>query len=252
MLEGIDTSNLNGHPSTYAEEWWYIQAQFVIAQAIPRGNLTQTQLQQAKALGKYAGIYTWLWHDPSWRLGDQSVTQDQQLRLATVGGAALDMRPWLDAEDNQSAGWQVSIEQRKVDVLEALSVLDDFAADRGLPPAGIYTSQYFINLLFGGDLSFVGERKLWLAHYSMPPGSLIGGNVVAHQYASTPVDRDQMLEGEVGGVVVTPPETDCSGLVNALGYISGDVIAPLRSYKLAKVQRALAEIDRVAAQFGIT
>jgi GH25 family lysozyme M1 (1,4-beta-N-acetylmuramidase) len=249
MLEGIDTSNLNGDPSSYAEQWWYIQAQFVIAQAIPRGNLTQPQLQQAKSLGKYAGIYTWLWHDPSWRLGDRSVTQDQQIRLASAGDAPVDMRPWLDVEDNQSTGWQVGIGQRKADVLEALGVLDEFASGRGLPPAGIYTSQYFINLLFGGDLSFIGDRKLWLAHYSRPPGSLIGGNVVAHQYASTPVDRDQMLESEVEAV--SPPESDCSGLVNALGYISGDVIAPLRSYKLAKVKAALAEIDRVAAQFGI-
>ena len=246
MLEGIDTSNLQGTPSNYAGQWWYQQAQFVIVQAIPKGALTAPQLYQAEGAGKYCGIYTWLWHTPSWRLGDQTVEGDQLARLATVpDNAKLDMRPWLDVEDNISDGWAAPGNSgRKDDVLRAFDALDTWAAGRGLPEAGIYTSQYFIDLLFGGDESFLDGRKRWLANYSASAGGVIGGNVVAHQYTSDPVDRDVMLESEI---VSGPSAAD---VLQALSYIDHDVLAPLRSYKTGKVKAAVAEIDRVARQYG--
>jgi hypothetical protein len=206
-LNGIDVSNHQSSPSTYRSQPWYQEAQFVIAQAIPRpfpDGYTGEQLRAAKADGKYVGAYLWLWHDPTWRMGGTSVELDQRMRLATIpDDVPLDMRLWLDVEDNQSTGWNsVSIPQRVDDVNRALAVLDEWSYARGLPEAGIYWSTYFINLLFGG-VDYFG-RKQWKAHYGIEPGSLIGGPCVAHQYTSTPVDKNVMLESEI--VTASQPE----------------------------------------------
>lgn len=201
-LEGIDTSNLNGSPLHYEQTWWYQQAKFVIAQAIPRGPAsTADQLYNATAWGKHPGAYSWYWDDPSWRL-DPDLRTDQRLRWATVPtDALLEMRPWVDGEDNQSPAGKarsIPLRVRKDNVLIALEVADNFANGRGLPPGGLYTSEYYINYLWDG---WVPEgRVLWLANYSAPAGSLIGtrnGAVVGHQYTSSPIDRDIILASEI-------------------------------------------------------
>ena len=268
MYSGIDISNHQGYPPTYETQPWFAEAQFVIVQAIPRTTqpgITAQQLQHADANKKWCGIYVWLWHTPSWRLGDQSVEDDMRIRLATVpDDVQMDMRVWLDVEDNQSSGWnQVSIAQRVDDVNRALAVLDDWSYARGLTnEAGIYWSKWFIDLLFGGRDYF--GRKQWLAHYINPstgqpaPGSLIGGPVVAHQWTSTPVDKNQMLESEIVTVAepepVSPP--DCSALVNALAYL-GDDLPPLLELamqgrttvaKKKQVRDVARELRRVRAQ----
>ena len=223
-LYGLDISNFNGMPAQYRDTAEYQQAEFIIAQAIPRPaptGYTGPQLRAAHEDGKYCGIYTWLWHDPSWRMGDQSVEDDQRIRLATVpDDVDLDMRPWLDVEDNQSTGWQVPIAQRVDDVNRAFDVLDAWAINHGLPLTGIYWSRYFIDLLFGG-VNYWPDRKQWLAHYGIVPGSLIGGNVVAHQYTSTPVDQNVMLESEIVNGEVPMP--DCDGVINGLAYVADDL-----------------------------
>lgn len=266
-LRGVDISNLQGLPESYRSQQWYQVAEFVIIQAIPRpkpNGIATVQLRAAKADGKYTGIYSWLWHDPAWRLSPK-VAEDQRLRLATVlDDVPIDMRPWLDEEDNQSAGWaNVSIQTRKDEVLTALDVLSEWGARRGLPRAGIYWSRYFIDLLFGGDDSWLPAGTVqWLAHYSAPPGSLIGGNVVAHQYTSTPIDKDEMLESEIVAAEPDPeePMLDCEAaekkaadLVNALGYVAGDVLRPLtRKNAAAYVKKAVEQIRAVAEQQGVS
>jgi hypothetical protein len=46
-------------------------------------------------------------------------------------------------------------------------------------------------------------------------------------------------------------EMPCASLINALGFIAGDVIRPLRTFKNKKVRQAIATIDRVARDNGI-
>jgi len=216
VLSGIDISNLQGPPAVYQGQGWYIDSQFVIVQAIPRprpNGLAADQLRAAHEDGKKVGIYCWLWHDPSWRLA-ADVREDQLLRLATVPeDVALDMRAWLDVEDDQSAAWAASgLQVRKDDVLRALEALNEWSAARGLPDAGMYTSRYYADRLLDGWLP--NGVKLWLASYGVEPGSLIGGDCVAHQYTSTPIDQDMMLESEIinpdfPGVPPNPLPTDC-------------------------------------------
>lgn len=200
-LRGADVSNLQGPPANYRGSNWYHRAEFIICQAIPRprpNGICAEQLHAAHDDGKHTGVYSWLWHDPNWRL-TADVRQDQLLRLATVGDAPVDMRPWLDAEDNQSSGWRnVSVAQRRDEVLVALATLTEWAVGRLLPQAGLYTSTYFVNLLYGGNLDWLPPgTPTWLAHYGVPAGSLIGGMCVAHQFSSSPIDQDVLLESEI-------------------------------------------------------
>lgn len=256
MIHGIDGSNFQGLPSAYRGQQWYRDAQFTIWQAIPRpapNGYTGEQLRAARDDGKHVGIYCWIWHDPSWRMA-RDVREDQLLRLATVpDDVTLNMRVWLDVEDNQSTGWRVPVQQRVDDVWRALEVLDEWSAARGLPPAGIYWSKWFINLLFDGVDYF--DRPQWLAHYDITPGSLIGGNVVAHQYTSTPIDMNQMLESEIVREEPPVPEPDCEAekapLINAVAYMGDDlsdqILAEARRVSVRKtvVRRIAAELARV-------
>lgn len=109
-LNGIDISNLQGHPDTYRHFDWYMQSQFVIVQAIepPPGypghdfidpetrkrGYTGVQLRAAKEDGKYVGVYCWLWN------GMTDTRGNILARLATVPPSVqLDMRPYVDVED---------------------------------------------------------------------------------------------------------------------------------------------------------
>lgn len=195
LLFGIDVSNLNDIPGTTRLSE-YRDAQFGIVQAIPRGPTTTAQwLERLAADHKRRGIYTWLWHDPTWRL-DPDVRTDQLLRLKTVPyDAVLDGRPWLDLEDNVSTGWRKpSPQQRIFEARQALATLDDWAAMNMLPPAGVYSSPYYQSLLYNG-WDWDG-REYWQANYNGNPGSVIGGNTVGHQYTSKPIDLDLFLESE--------------------------------------------------------
>ena len=258
---GIDISNYQGGPSSYRSAGWYQAAEFVIAQAIPRpvpSGFTNAQLIGAQEDGKAVGIYTWLWHDPSFRLGDQSVDGDQLARLACVADTThVDMRPWLDVEDNVSPAWSASgVIGRRDDVSRALDVLNDWAAKRGLPEGGMYTSAYYINLLLDGWTP--PGVKLWLANYGIPAGSILfPPNVVGHQFTSAPIDQDIFLESEF---MVTSPDPEpvqpanCDGLISSLGYIAGDALAPVVAQKTKgtkAMQALIAAIQHEADAHGI-
>lgn len=195
LIDGIDVSNLNDIPSTTRLPE-YKDVRFGIVQAIPRGpTTTQQWLDRLAADRKKRGIYTWLWHDPTWRL-DPDVATDQWLRLHTINPyTQLDGRPWLDLEDNQSSGWnRVTVQKRINEARAALRVLDQFADSHRLPHAGVYSSPYFQSLLYNG-WDWDG-REYWQANYNGRPGSVLGGMTVGHQWTSQPIDLDVFLETE--------------------------------------------------------
>jgi hypothetical protein len=197
MKSVIDVSNLNGMGYRSLAE--YQRADGLYVQAIPRprpNGIVAQQLYAGRDDGKALGIYSWLWHDPTWRM-DPDLRADQRLRLETVpNDVQLVMRPMIDVEDNVSTGWQsVSVQQRKDDLMVCLDVLHAFAVARNLPDPGIYWSAYYINLLFDG---WVPDGVFqWKAHYGIQPGSLIGGFVVGHQFSSTPIDQSIFVDSEL-------------------------------------------------------
>jgi hypothetical protein len=95
---------------------------------------------------------------------------------------------------------------RQQDTLDARAAADEWAAEHGLPESGGYSGWWYQNSYLGGWWP-EGWRKWW-ANYSAAPGSLIGGLVVAHQYTSTPVDTNLMLESEIVSQTPPPPGGD--------------------------------------------
>lgn len=255
MLRGVDLSNHNGPPGTYRGQQWYQDAQFVIAQAIdppssyPRG-VTAEQLRAAKADGKYAGVYVWLWN---YFETSAATKADIASRLALIPvDVPLDMRLWLDMEDTtQDHG-----PARQQDVLDALEVMDDWSAARNLPPPGVYSGDWYLRGYM--DAWFPPDRMYWLADYGIPP-TLFPSRPL-HQFTSNPVDMNAMLESEIvtqGGQPVDDNERQqmqekIDGLVNALGYVAGDVLKPLtRKNAAAYVKTAVSQIRSVAEQQGV-
>lgn len=182
---GIDISNHQGPPVRYSLERWYLDAEFVIVQAVdppapyPRG-VTDPQLRQAKADGKYVGVYLWLWNSGS-------VVDDIRSKLALIpDDVQLDMRLWLDVEDTSSP---FSADR----CLKALQLCDEWASARGLPPTGIYTGDWYLNGYMGGW--FPEGRMYWQADYGKAPELLPSRPV--HQYQGSPIDLDAMLESEI-------------------------------------------------------
>lgn len=196
-LFGLDISNVNDTGWYRSGALWQ-RAEFIIVQAIPRprpDGVTSIQLDEARVDGKYRGAYTWLWHTPSWRL-NADVATDQYLRLATIKDRDLDMRLWLDLEDEDSV---TTVEQRRRDVTTALWALNNWSHDRGLPRPGIYSRRQWITDFLGGWLP--EETPLWLADYSHEAGSIINPDlanpVVIHQYSGTSLDQNVMLASEI-------------------------------------------------------
>lgn len=198
----MDLSNLQGPPSGYRGQQWYIDAEFVIVQAIqpPKPYLgwnhtdavtglkgyTGEQLQAAREDGKKVGIYAWLWNT----LADPYSDIMARLNIVPVG-FPLDMRPWVDVEDTTAT----STGQRQGAILRARVAADDFALQRGLPESGGYSGTWYVNQHLGGWWPH-GWLKWW-ADYSQPAGALLGDDVVNHQFTSNPVDTDEMLESEI-------------------------------------------------------
>ena len=140
---------------------------------------------------------------------------------------------------------------RAQDVNDALTAADQWAAERGLPPSGGYSGKWFIDgYLFG----WWPDWHTWLADYSQPAGELLGGNVVGHQFSSTPIDQSVFEDSEV---IVTDEERQqmqatIDGLVSAMGVLCGDALKPLtRKNAAAYVQTYVAQARAIADQFGI-
>jgi GH25 family lysozyme M1 (1,4-beta-N-acetylmuramidase) len=202
VIYGIDISSFQSD-MRYLQTDIYRRAHFVIAQAyahISPGG-TARQLRAARDDGKLKTAYTFLWHGPSYRTADKTVQGDMRSRLSAIpDDVPLDGRLWLDLEDNVSPDWGTSGHQvRRDEVLQALDVMDEWAAAHGLPESGIYTSGYYIDLLYGGW--YPQNVPLWLAHYGLQAGSPLGQRrynttVVGHQYTSEVLDQNLFLDSE--------------------------------------------------------
>lgn len=238
-MQGIDISNLQGHPDTWPRQPWYPQyqaADFVIVQCLepPPGypghdfidpetgkrGYTGVALRQAKSDSKKVGVYPWLWN------GLADTRGNILARLATVPPSVpLDMRPFVDVEDTTGGSTvlglvstpneqrlqrqlqmeprplehsllgMISLSSRQQDVLEARAAADEWAAPLGLPPSGGYSADWYVNDYLNGWWPDAWLK--WWAAYGVPPGSIIAGDIVAHQYGSVPVDLDVMLESEI-------------------------------------------------------
>lgn len=266
MKAVIDVSNLNGMGFRSLAE--YQQADGLYVQAIPRprpNGIVAQQLYAGRDDGKALGVYSWLWHDPTWRL-DPDLRTDQRLRLATVpSDVQLVLRPMIDVEDNVSTGWEsVSVQQRKDDLMVCLDELHTFAALRRTPAPGIYTSDYYINLLFDGWMP--DGVVQWKAGYNGRPGSLLGGVVCGHQWTSIPIDQsvfeDEELQPTQEADVPIPQEyvdkfhlssdQDVQGLIDNFE----GVISTTRDIALAEGEAAAldcnARLERIKQVLGET
>lgn len=263
-MKAIDLSNLQNHPDTWPSQDWYSEyqeAEAIIVQAIepPLGYLghdfidpetgkrgyTGVQLRQCVADGKKVGVYAWLW------FGLPDPYDNIRSRLDCVPASIhLDMRPWVDVEDTVA----ISLVTRRADTLAARKAADDWAGERGLPPSGGYSGQWFLDGYLN-DWWPAGWLKWWAA-YGIPAGSILGGDVVAHQYTSTPVDMNEILDSEIVGEHQATDlellQETINGLTQALGFIGGDVLKPLTRKNASQyVKVAVEQIRAVCDQYGI-
>lgn len=274
-MRGVDLSNLQGHPDTWPSQpwyWVYQEAIFVVVQAIEppagfpghdfidpetgRRGYTGVALRQARADGKLIGVYPWLWN------GLADTYGNIMARLATVPPSLqpLDFRPWVDVEDttggpqgivvtaaeyrvHRQLKCETRVEARGVvgstveqNVLDARRAADDWAASHGLPPSGGYSGDWYVSGYLGGWWPDGWLR--WWAVYNNKPGSIIAGDIVMHQFTSTPVDQNEMLDSEVVSSEPTPtpePGADQAWIdkkelvVSTLGYIQGDLVQRYRA-----------------------
>lgn len=100
-----------------------------------------------------------------------------------------------------------TVATRKSAVLEARRAGDDWALARVLPQSGGYSGDWYINGYLDGW--WPEDWLYWMADYSKPP-ELYPSRPV-HQYTSTPIDKNAMLESEIvtgGGGEPPMPDID--------------------------------------------
>jgi hypothetical protein len=96
---------------------------------------------------------------------------------------------------------------RMDDVHAARAAADEWAEQRGLPASGGYSGDWYVNAYLGQQ--WPDDWLKWWANYGVPAGGLMGGAVVMHQFTSTPVDQDMMLESEIVATdQPSPPPAD--------------------------------------------
>lgn len=250
MIRGADLSNHNGPPASYRGQFWYTNAKFIIVQAIKPpnpytgwdvGGYTDAQLRAGRDDGKKVGAYIWLWNSFS---SSAATKADIAGRLALLpDDVDLDMRLWLDMEDTtQDHG-----PARQQDVLDALAVMDAWSEQRGLPPAGVYSGDWYLRGYM--NAWFPPERVYWVADYANTDITLSPTRPL-RQYASSPVDLNAMLESELVEHAEPPSEPSAADFRQALAYLSNDVVSPLGTYSYKRVKAAIAEVERVARQYG--
>jgi hypothetical protein len=243
-----DISNHQGAIPAATFARWKAEADvgLVIVQAVnppspwPRG-VTRPQIENAAIAGLATDAYLWVWTH-------SNVETDMRNKLALLDGLPVG-RLWLDAEDTESA----SFAARRDAISRAFAVLDEWSMARGLPRPGIYTAWWYV----GGYLGYGRQertpwtdRDLWNAEYDGLPDSGVfhpycgWAEQAIKQYSASgrlpgyggDLDVNALSAAEAarvtgGGVQPAPqPQPDPSaGLVNALGYLTGDVAATLEA-----------------------
>jgi antitoxin component of MazEF toxin-antitoxin module len=84
---------------------------------------------------------------------------------------------------------------RQSEVNAARAAADEWARERGLPPSGGYSGDWYINGYLGGW--WPDGWLYWVADYGSPPGSRIRPSAPVHQFTSSPVDTNMMDESEI-------------------------------------------------------
>lgn len=133
---------------------------------------------------------------------------------------------------------EVSLVTRQSDTLTARRAADDFAADRGLPPSGGYSGSWYRDAYLNGW--WPAGWKRWWAAYGLDPGTIIGGDIVAHQWTSTPVDQNVMVESEIvgsGGTVTDPEREEMQNTINGLVTTVADIADRIGDEILTETRR---------------
>lgn len=267
MTNCLDLSNYTDHIDVAdAQRWKDAGIKLVIIQTIdppagyPSGR-TQQQIETCLAAGIAVDIYVWDWVS----LGAQDILN----KLALVRPYQGRLREvWVDAEDTAPA----SVESRIESLREACSLVD--GSGIFTKAAGIYTGGWYWRAYMANTTEF-GDRELWDSDYDhvadsaygwQPYGGWTERAIKQHIGSSAfegigGIDQNVLsIEelGEVEGVEPGPtpepgpPEVPCPDLVNALGYIRGDLARMLldeskRRYVRKTVVRNIAtQIQAVA------
>jgi GH25 family lysozyme M1 (1,4-beta-N-acetylmuramidase) len=201
---------------------------------------TRSQIANAALAGIATDAYLWVWTH-------SAVEADMEAKLALLDGLPVG-RLWLDAEDTESA----SFAARRDAISRSFAVLDEWSMARGLPRPGIYTAWWYV----GGYLGYGRQertpwtdRDLWNAEYDGIPDSGVfhpycgWAEQAIKQYTASgrlpgyggDLDVNALSAAEAarvaGGAQPAPqPQPDpTAGLINALGYLTGDVAATLEA-----------------------
>ena len=161
MTLAVDISNYTG-PITAdnVNAWRDAGVGLVIVQAVdpPAGypdGCTQQQLQTLNQAGMPAEAYVFFWFDSDPGHVDHA--------LSLLEGVTV-RRVWLDLEDVAARNYDQATTEAKV--ADALKRCDDWSQAHNLPPAGIYTGNwYWSNPHYMGNTPKFSERDLWDSNY---------------------------------------------------------------------------------------
>lgn len=246
----------------------------VIAQAVDPPTpypptKTRDQIQTCLDAGMPVDAYVWLWFDLD--------ASDIQHKLSLLDGLSI-RQLWLDVEDTAASKYDAATCEQKV--ADALALCDAYSTTSG-QPCGLYTGYWFwTDRRYMGNTVAFASRELWDAHYDLIPDVAVGfvpyggwtaPRVKQYQGSSalagiSGLDLNVLSVAEAGELDPSTPVTpsdpgdpcaavsaDRDGLVSALGYISGDLLAPVAKQKQssAAVRTLVSGIRTVADQHGI-
>lgn len=263
MTRAIDVSNYTGALSQPILRAWkdHYDVRLVIIQSInpPAGyptGVTRQQLEACAQAGIASDVYLYLWTG-------SNVEADMRNKLALLNGLEhLVRKVWLDVEDDSHSTPLI----RSNAVRQALAVIDGWCAAHSKPRGAIYTARWYWPSYMENTTEF-SDRQLWDADYDgledteaswIPYGGWRERRI--KQYAGTSalagqggIDMNVLSTAEAAELAMTPsPMADPTPAEfrQALSYLRHDVIGPLSTYKYPRVKAAIAEVERVAEQYG--
>ncbi len=249
-------------------QWQAADVGLVIVQAFPQGyaqyaiQLVQMSVCQAAGMPFDAYIYDYL-DTPSWR--------DDCLSGLSASGF-VPRKLWLDEEDQSPGTIAMSTGARIAAISASLMAADVWLVARGRPNAGVYSGRWWwTNPDRVNNTTAFSGRDLWDANYSGGADTTVGfvsyggwtvDQVRIKQYAGTQPDGTDLdvLSAEEETELTQPTVDPCAemsaqrdSLVNALGYIGGDLLGPVAKLKspTKAVRTLIAGIRSVCDQMGI-
>lgn len=248
QANGVELAIVQAHPADYGQE----RSIQIVYDCINTGLVWDAYIYQ------YLAYTDWL---PA-----ALETLDQ-----LAGQGLLPRKLFLDIEDVDS-GKSWSPAQRIDAVTRDLGLCDAWLMRNGLMPnTAIYSAAWYWGPYMANTLQFA-DRQLWTAQYDNVADASVftpfggWGECRIKQYAGSQPDGTDLdvlsvaeeAEFRGSGGEVTDEERQqmqnkIDGLVNALGYIGGDVLKPLtRKTAAAYVKTAVSQIRGVCDQQGIS